>query len=127
MVQARTSGNSVRFHFGPKITKMADRSHEIERHLPLVEESYDQLRYMLKKQRHYFADWASAQSRLWFSCTAADELIRRRPSTKEVMFLNCRRYTPESPLIARDPTSPFRRRPGFAMTLKFVPVRLSPI
>ena len=41
---------------GSKITADGDCSHEIKRRLLLEKESYDQPRYHIKKQRHYFAN-----------------------------------------------------------------------
>ena len=41
---------------GSKITADDDYSHEIKRHLLLGRKSYDQPRWHIKKQRHYFAN-----------------------------------------------------------------------
>ena len=41
---------------GSKITADGDCRHEIKRRLLLEKESYDQPRYHIKKQRHYFAN-----------------------------------------------------------------------
>ena len=41
---------------GSKITADDDCSHEIKRHLLLGRKSYDQPRWHIKKQRHYFAN-----------------------------------------------------------------------
>ena len=48
--------------WGSKITADGDCSHEIKRHLLLG--SYDQPRWHIEKQRHYFAN--KGPSRLWF-------------------------------------------------------------
>ena len=48
-------GETVDF-LGSKITADGDCSHEIKRRLLLGRKSYDQPRYHIQKQRHYFAN-----------------------------------------------------------------------
>ena len=51
---------------GSKITADGDCSHEIKRHLPW-EESYDQPRQHIKKQRHYVANTGLSSQGYGFS------------------------------------------------------------
>ena len=44
------------FFFGSRITADGDCSHEIKRRLTPWKKSYDQPRWYIQKQRHYFAD-----------------------------------------------------------------------
>ena len=53
---------------GFKITADGDCSHEIKRRLlPGRKESYDQPRYIIQKQRHYFADKGPSSQDYGFS------------------------------------------------------------
>ena len=51
---------------GFKITADGDYSHEIKRHLLLIE-IYDQTRQHIKKQRHYFANKGTSSQSYGFS------------------------------------------------------------
>ena len=53
---------------GSKITADNDCSHEIKRRLLLWKESYDQPRYYIQKQRHYFANKGPSSQGYGFSC-----------------------------------------------------------
>ena len=44
------------YFLGSKITPDGDCSHEIKKTLTPWKKSYDQPRYYIQKQRHYFAD-----------------------------------------------------------------------
>ena len=50
---------------GSKTTENGDCSHEIKTLAPW-KKSYDQPRQRIKKQRHYFAEKCSFESKLWF-------------------------------------------------------------
>ena len=52
---------------GSKITADDDCSHEIKRHLLLGRKSYDQPRWHIKKQRHYFANKGQSSQGYGFS------------------------------------------------------------
>ena len=52
---------------GSNITADGDCSHEIKRRL-LLEETYDQHRQHIKKQRHYFANKGPSSQGYSFSC-----------------------------------------------------------
>ena len=58
---------------GSKTTADGDCSHEIKRSLLLGRKAmYDQLRYHIKKQRHYFADKVSSSQSCGFSLSIHD-------------------------------------------------------
>ena len=61
-------GETVRdfIFLGSKITADGDYSHEIKRHLLLIE-IYDQTRQHIKKQRHYFANKGTSSQSYGFS------------------------------------------------------------
>ena len=52
---------------GSKITADGDCSHEIKRHLLLGRKVYDQPRWHIKKQRHYFANRGPSRQDYGFS------------------------------------------------------------
>ena len=59
---------TVRLYFlGSKITADGDCSHEIKRRLLPWQESYDQPRQHIKRQRHYFADKGPCSQSYGFS------------------------------------------------------------
>ena len=53
--------------WGSKITADGDCSHEIKRHFAPWKKSYDQLRQLIKKQKHYFANKAPSSQSYGFS------------------------------------------------------------
>ena len=76
---------------GSKITADGDCSHEIKMFTPW-QESYDQPRQHIKKQRHYFANKGPSSQRYGFSSGHVWDVrvgLQRKLSAEELMFLNC--------------------------------------
>ena len=118
------SGNSVRLYFGglQKSLWMLIAAMKWKDACSL-EESYDQPRQHIQKQRHYFANKGPSSSRLWFflwSCMDVRVGLWRRLSAEELILLNC--GVGEDSWVSLglqgDPTSPFGRRSALGFLWK---------